>query len=147
MGRSFHRFSDFLEFFFTPFSRINFLGYPPLVLLSCCFSERVWDFLCGFCCIHRPDLAFLSFFASLGGLHVEHFKDRKASRLRGRYARFVYCFSCRFGQAVRVQGAWLATPSLLHAGSRLLRLALNASSLQDMLVGGGSNIYASGMLV
>jgi len=99
-----------LSFFLTPFSRINFLGYPPLVLSSCCFSEGVLNFLCGFCCIHRPDLAFLSLFASLGGLHVEHFKDRKASRLRARYTRFVYCFSCRFGQAVRVQGAWLATP-------------------------------------
>lgn len=51
--------------FFTPFSRINFLGYPPLVLLSCCFSERVLDFL--WVLLHTPAGPGISFRFCISG--------------------------------------------------------------------------------
>ncbi|KAF2798103.1 hypothetical protein K505DRAFT_121357 [Melanomma pulvis-pyrius CBS 109.77] len=59
----------------TFFSRTNFLGYP-IRLVMCFFSERLFfsDFLCGLC-IQVAGPGLFSMFASLGGLHVGHFKD------------------------------------------------------------------------
>jgi len=80
MGRSFIDLA-------TSFTRTNFLGYP-FSLVICFFSERLFVSFCGFCIlVAGPGLFFM--FASLGGLHVGHFKTDTASRLRGRHTGIV----------------------------------------------------------
>jgi hypothetical protein len=110
MGPEFHRFSDLLS------SLLSYIFPWIFVFSTACFLASV--FLISFVVVlhhHRPVQAFPCCFASLGGLHVEHFKDGTASRLWGGHTQFVYCFFLSFWTAVHTERAWHATRPCLHA--------------------------------
>lgn len=71
---------------------------------------------------------FLAIFASLGGLHVEHFKDGYSLTATGRaHSVRLLFFPLSLRTVVHIERAWHATRPCLHACSCLPGLALSAS--------------------
>jgi len=123
MGRSFIDLATLL------YSLLSY-KFPWISVFStaCFFSERV---LIPFVVVlHYTGRTrhFIFVFASLGGLHVEHFKRRVQPHGygAGTLGSFIV-FSLSLRTAVHIERAWHATRPCLHACSCLPGLALSAS--------------------
>lgn len=139
MGRSFIDLATLL------YSLLSY-KFPWISVFStaCFFSERV---LIPFVVVlHYTGRTrhFIFVFASLGGLHVEHFKDGYSLTATGRaHSVRLLFFHCRYGRwcTLSEHGMPLALSARLFLSTRT-----GIECQQDMLGGGGNNnICPSGM--
>lgn len=118
------------------------------MFLDSLFFFSFFLFFFFFCVLHtnRPGLAFPFCFASLGGLHVEHFKDGYSLTATGRAhsVRLLFFMSFLGGGA---HESSMAMPLVTFA-RLFLSTRTGIECQQDMLGDGDSSkIHASGMSV